>query len=252
MSRLVLALSLLFLAGCPKQGDTESAARMAALEARVMALEARVQRIESSGGAMAGVAAGPSQDQEAAAADLATRLNEAIEGWDYATAANLCTELDSPAYESTRATRGMRKRCDEVAIVGKDAGTIDVQTWFQGQATLTDAPLTLVVFWESWCPHCRRELPRLQHKHELYGGRGLQIIALTRVTKSSTDEKVREFLAENDITFPVAKEGGDTATHFGVRGIPAGALVRDGKVIWRGHPARLEDADFEALLDGRR
>ena len=251
MSRLVLALPLL-LAGCPKQGGTESAARTAALEARVMALEARVQRLESSGGAVAGVAAEPTLDQEAAASDLATRINEAIEGWDYQTAASLCTELDSPAYQSTRATRGMSGRCDELAVVGKEAGTIDVESWFQGYATLDEAPLTLVVFWEAWCPHCRRELPEIQGKYERYRDRGLQVVALTRVTKSSTDEKVREFLSENDITFPVAKEGGETSDDYGVRGIPAAALVRDGQIIWRGHPARITDEDLEALLDGRR
>ena len=29
--------------------------------------------------------------------------------------------------------------------------------------------------------------------------------------------------------------------HFNVSGIPAAAVVKDGKIVWRGHPARLTD-----------
>jgi hypothetical protein len=31
------------------------------------------------------------------------------------------------------------------------------------------------------------------------------------------------------------------ASHFGVSGIPAAAVVKGGKVVWRGHPARLSE-----------
>ena len=35
---------------------------------------------------------------------------------------------------------------------------------------------------------------------------------------------------------------------YAVSGIPAAALVKEGKVIWRGHPARLTDELLEQLL----
>ena len=35
------------------------------------------------------------------------------------------------------------------------------------------------------------------------------MVALTKVTKSATDEKVAEFIAENNLTYPSAKERGD-------------------------------------------
>ena len=40
------------------------------------------------------------------------------------------------------------------------------------------------------------------------------------------------------------------SSSFAVTGIPAAALVKDGKVVWRGHPARLDDALLDKLMAG--
>ena len=47
---------------------------------------------------------------------------------------------------------------------------------------------------------------------------------------------------------PIAKEGGAYSSVFNVSGIPAAAIVKDGKIIWRGHPARLDKTMLEGLL----
>ena len=53
------------------------------------------------------------------------------------------------------------------------------------------------------------------------------------------------------VSYPIAKESGDALSkHFGVRGIPAAAMVKDGKVVWRGHPARLTDDMIEGWING--
>ena len=64
-------------------------------------------------------------------------------------------------------------------------------------------------------------------------------MALTKLTKSSTQEGVAQFIEQNKLSYPIAKEDGKTSQHFGVRGIPAAAVTKGGKVIWRGHPARI-------------
>ena len=69
------------------------------------------------------------------------------------------------------------------------------------------------------------------------------------MTKSATDEKVEEFIKESKAKFPILKEkDGSLSKAYAVSGIPAAALVKDGKVIWRGHPARLDDATIDALM----
>ena len=47
------------------------------------------------------------------------------------------------------------------------------------------------------------------------------------------------FMTERKVGYPVAKENGKTARYFNASGIPAAAVVKDGKIVWRGHPAKL-------------
>jgi hypothetical protein len=38
------------------------------------------------------------------------------------------------------------------------------------------------------------------------------------------------------------------STYFGVRGIPAAAVVKDGQIVWRGHPARITEDMLKGWL----
>jgi thiol-disulfide isomerase/thioredoxin len=132
----------------------------------------------------------------------------------------------------------------ELAVVGKAAPSDwAIDHWYQGQSEvkLDGRQPTLVVFWEAWCPHCRDEVPRIAQLWERYKRKGLQVLGVTRITQTATEESVKAFLAESKVAYPMAKETGDLATYFDVKGIPAAALVKDGKVVWRGHPIRLTD-----------
>jgi alkyl hydroperoxide reductase subunit AhpC len=139
----------------------------------------------------------------------------------------------------------------EINIIGTPAAPIEADKWFQGQGDFSKSKATLLVFWEVWCPHCKKEMPKLAEEEAKWKAKGVQIVAMTKVTKSATDEKVVEFLKENKVKFPVGKEkDGSMSKAYAVSGIPAAALVKDGKVIWRGHPARLDDATVDKLLGG--
>jgi len=60
---------------------------------------------------------------------------------------------------------------------------------------------------------------------------------------------VTAFLSEQKVTYPIAKEQGDSMSKaYGVKGIPAAAVVKDGKVVWRGHPAKLTDDMIKGWL----
>ena len=48
----------------------------------------------------------------------------------------------------------------------------------------------------------------------------------------------------------MAKEGGDVSKEFAVSGIPAAAIVKDGEIVWRGHPGRLDDDLINKLIRG--
>ena len=140
----------------------------------------------------------------------------------------------------------------ELQVVGKPAPTKWVfDKWFQGESEVSlenKSKPTLLVFWEEWCPHCRREVPKIEKLYQDYKDSGLQVVGVTKVNKSSTDVKVQNFINEQKVKYPIAKEDGSLSSHFGVRGIPAAAMIKDGKVIWRGHPARLTKEMLNAWL----
>ena len=154
-------------------------------------------------------------------------------------------------YGNTQAAKSARRTYQELQVVGKaipaDWG---IEKWFQGESdvNLDGANTTLVVFWETWCPHCQREVPKLQALYDSLRGDGLQVVGLTKINKSSTADKVSDFIKAQNVNYPIAKENGSASTHFGVSGIPAAAVVKDGKVIWRGHPARLSEAQLKGWL----
>ena len=147
-----------------------------------------------------------------------------------------------------------RKNIQALGIIGTDAKELAVDHWLNGTGPgIADSKGKVIVlaFWNEWCPHCRRELPHLQEWNEKYASQGLVIIPVTKHTKSQTDAKVETFLVDNNIALPCAVEsaGFQTSNDYGVSGVPAGVVIgRDGKIVWRNHPARLSDERIQEIL----
>ena len=152
-------------------------------------------------------------------------------------------------YGSTRTGRRASRQLAELEVLGKDApANYEIAAWYQGekQVDLEGDKTTLIVFWETWCPHCELEVPKLQTLHDAYSDKGLQVVGLTKQSRGATEDGVREFLDQNEVRYPVAKENGELSRYFAVSGVPAAVAVKDGKVIWRGHPSRLSDSLLES------
>lgn len=140
-----------------------------------------------------------------------------------------------------------KREKEEEEIVGKEAKLV-VTEWIQGETKLEDHEATLLVFFEEWCPHCKREVPLLQGKADTYGPQGLGVVGITQLTRKTPVAKMQKFLDGNSIAFPIAQDDGTMSEHYGVSGVPAAAMVKDGKIVWRGHPNRLNDAMLGATL----
>lgn len=135
----------------------------------------------------------------------------------------------------------------EQAVVGKDA-VLKANAWLQGETTLSDGEAQLLVFFEEWCPHCKREVPKLQDTYAKLQPQGLNIIGVTRLTRGGDEAKMKKFIAQHELAFPILKDDGAMSDHYAVTGIPAAALVKDGKIVWRGNPARLHENMLLAAL----
>lgn len=230
-----------FLAGCAPKTDVDD------LKAKVTALEEKVAAMEKGGvkAAPGAAAAAPAADpaKEEAATKLLTESQEARKNGDFATAKAKIAELTSN-YADTRAGKAAVRIGAEINVVGTDAKPIAVEKWFtKKKASYDDAKTTVMVFWEVWCPHCKREVPKLPELATKWKGKGVQVVALTKITKSATEEGVMDFIKENKLEgLAIGKEqGSEMSDAFAVTGIPAAAVVQGGKVVWRGHPAQLTD-----------
>ena len=140
-----------------------------------------------------------------------------------------------------------------------NAGILD---WFNGVSTgtglpdhdaqlvsgqaLTNPKLTLIDFWATWCAPCRNNVPHLNALTEKYGSRGLNVLALSmeKVTV------VTPHLATWGMKYAVFAGGTKPLqASLSIRALPYCILVdKSNKIIWRGQPAELTDAQLELQL----
>jgi len=247
-SSLAVIASLTVLAGLfALTGATQDHA----LEDRVVALDQRLAAVEQE---LAGLKAEltrnhPDQRTEQAAARSLAAINAMLaSGKAVEAKPALAKFMDE--YGNTRSGPRAQAMAADLAAVGKQVpGTWQVQDWYQGDASDLVAPgATVVVFWETWCPHCRKALPVLQSVYEKYQGKGLSIVGFTTLSRGATDQSVRDFAGQNNIRFALARESGELNTYFGVNSIPSAAVIKNGTVIWSGHPAAISEAMVQGWL----
>ena len=97
--------------------------------------------------------------------------------------------------------------------------------------------LTLVTFWELWCPHCKRALPHLESLRRQFDGAAFDVIGITNLTRGIDVEQVKAYAIQQQLALPLLRGGEELSSKYGVRGIPDAMLMKDEKIIWRGHPA---------------
>ena len=241
--KLVLAMALLST-GCMSAATTK---RFETLEAEVAQLNQQLSAFQSAIEAAA-APTGPSQEDEATARDLFMEMQQALSELNSDKAKELHGVLLSK-YPETEAGQYAQQMAGELNVIGRDAGKLSVEKWYAGEAEMNDGKATLLVFWEKWCPHCKREVPILEQTFQSYKGKGLNLVGLTKASRGVSDEDVMEFITEKNLTYPTGKDDGSLSDRFSIRGIPASVIIKDGKVVWRGHPGRISSAMIEKVLE---
>ncbi len=166
-----------------------------------------------------------------------------------ATGARAALDALALANPDTRVGAFAARRAAELAVVGTPATKPDAERWYTPVEVNPDASATVLVFFESWCPHCQQELPKLPALACRWSPAGVQVVALTKLTQGATDADVqRDSVTHGLFGLAVGHErNGATSEAYGVTGIPAAAVVRGGIVVWRGHPAQLDDATLARI-----
>ena len=174
---------------------------------------------------------------EAAAVDLHEAVIHAHQQWDMEAARESLAQLRE-FYPNTNAGRVIERLTPALDVIGEAAPPLDNVTWLNTPGAYGE--LTVVYFLEEWCPFCRDELPQYTEKAAEFKERGVQVIGLTEISRTSTLEKLNALLEETGTRFPVGQVA-DRTLHdaYNVEGIPAAAVVVDGTIVWRGGARQL-------------
>lgn len=144
-------------------------------------------------------------------------------------------QADSRAFMNDLHTSLDERRKEEVLseMFHIDAPEFQI-TDFSGRSLNNTNMLGKVVFvdfWATWCNPCRRELPEFQAFYELY--KKDQRVVFVAASTDQEKQKVQPYIDEMKFTFPVAFAE-DTATKFGVEGIPSLFIIGpQGKIRYK-------------------
>jgi peroxiredoxin len=105
--------------------------------------------------------------------------------------------------------------------------------------------VVLVNFWATWCPPCRKEMPDLESLYHRFQQEGFVILAISDEDLA----KVKPFIAERNITYPVLLDPGRKANDlFEVQGIPKSFVYdREGKLVSESIDMRTQKQFLEML-----
>jgi peroxiredoxin len=108
----------------------------------------------------------------------------------------------------------------------------------QGKVVLLD-------FWATWCGPCREALPHIREVARKFQGQPLVILS---VSLDTDEQKWKEFIAKNEMTWPQYRDGGfegPIAKMFGVTAIPHTFTIDADGVLQDEH---IGDASIEGKL----
>lgn len=91
---------------------------------------------------------------------------------------------------------------------------------------------TILVFYASWCPHCRNEIPSIEKIYKELSPKGLNIIGIS-LDQQISDAK--SFADSQNITFPNAygntDNGSSVINSYKISGIPMIVVLKEGGII---------------------
>jgi len=110
----------------------------------------------------------------------------------------------------------LKKKAPSLILRSLDAKSYGLEE-FSGKVLLLN-------FWAIWCPPCIREMPSMQTAYEKFKGKGLEVLAIS--LDSNNFVKIKEFVQELKLTFPIAYDPKDDAKFkYEVRSIPTTFII---------------------------
>jgi thiol-disulfide isomerase/thioredoxin len=113
--------------------------------------------------------------------------------------------------------------------------------------------------WATWCGPCVAAIPHLNELHQKMAAKGV-VVTGVNVWESEKDpaavERVKAFVKEQGakMSYRVALGGKafikDWLEAAGVNGIPHAFIVKEGKLVWQGHPMQMNEELLGDIITG--
>jgi thiol-disulfide isomerase/thioredoxin len=117
-------------------------------------------------------------------------------------------------------------------------------------------------FWATWCGPCSEPIRRLADLGKRRGRAWNKDVALVAVGIDNERDPLRKYVLQHGLDTiqqlwsPQDKSSETANAHaaYTITGVPTAFLIdRDGRIVWRGHPASLDaETKIEALLAGAK
>lgn len=148
---------------------------------------------------------------------------------------------------------GLATACtkDSAAPGGKTPAkleTLDMKSVEQRFAA-NKGKVTLVMFWATWCPACKTELPVLEQLRAKYPDDKLDIMA---ISVDDTEAAMKSFLESRPTSLSVFLSKADVGSEFDIKTIPSLFILdKNGQVAFNSsgaYPMEMLDSVIAALV----
>lgn len=104
----------------------------------------------------------------------------------------------------------------------------------------------IVDFWASWCPNCRRDMPKVNQWYQQYRDR----VEVIGVNLQENPKTVAQFVESNNIIFPIALDpAGVASAQFGIQFTNTHFLFSKSGELVRVIPGDITEADIASLIE---
>jgi len=142
---------------------------------------------------------------------------------------------------------------NDIINVGETAPDFTLEDLDGNKVSLKDFKGEKIVylnFWATWCPPCRMEMPDLNRLYEEYKDEDVIVLA---VNLGESEKIVREFIEENQYTFPVLLDKSQkVGINYNTFAIPTSVIIDKEGVVRVYVPGLLTYEEMKEALDSAR
>jgi thiol-disulfide isomerase/thioredoxin len=117
------------------------------------------------------------------------------------------------------------------------------------QQSIGNRPV-MIIFWASWCPTCKTEVPKINQLADKFRSRGMDFIAVN-VGINDSVERAKAFVQQTEMSYPVLFDASGTiAQRYRLQGVPTIIIAdKNGVIRFKNYTAPdITEANFVQLM----